>query len=82
MAIISLEQLREVLSNIDETNDMDMGTFESLINEQVPEDQDVFLEDLFVFIQDELGISTDEELSNMSGRDMEEIMEFIEKYEE
>lgn len=75
------KDIKNIISHVDFTNNMDFLTFIDSFKNAVDEIEESFINELCIFLVEDLGLSCDADLLDITDEEMEEILDFIENFE-
>lgn len=77
MEILSTKELKKVISSIDGYNDYGLDTFSEHLTDYCEELTVKDMDDILVYVENDLGIETDSELKTVSDETINDICDFI-----
>lgn len=77
MEIINKRELKSVIRSIDGYNDYGLDTFSDCITEYCEEISISDVTDIILYLENEIGISSDSDLINIEDTHLEDLVDFI-----
>lgn len=75
------KDIKNIISHVDFSNNMDFLTFNDSFKNAVDEIEESFINELCIFLVEDLGYSCDADLLDITDEEIEDILDFIENYE-